>query len=294
MSISVTSKKKLDMPLCRYGAACSRKDCFYRHETKTPSRNIDQSDPNSEVCMAYLAGLCSFGDNCYNRHPSDVECESIIAKLGTKPCKYGPKCWTEGCLYNHDDPNSNGDLGADFRPTMVSAPVVVASGPVFRAEAVQEAPIISNLPSVKIPESVWRTYPDNVSVEAFNIDNAIERFAYVNSKAKPAPSIVDNEGCFVVDLHFQSTKSVMEVLGQIFPQCLRYLSADSGSRGNIWLITGSGKHVPRGSHQTRGGILYDTVLCAAIDLAAKHDWLDVSEGIVPGGGKGAIRLRHKR
>lgn len=288
------AKKKPDMPICRYGAACARKDCFYRHDTKSALKSSDVSDPNSEVCMAYLAGLCSFGDNCYNRHPSDADCETIIAKLGTKPCKYGSKCWTDGCLYNHDDPQEIVGAKSEVRNNYPSAPVVVASGPVFRAEAVQEAPIICNLPAVKIPESVWRTYPENVSVEAFNIENPIERFAYVNSKAKPAPSIVDNEGCFVVDLHFQSTKSVMEVLGQIFPQCLRYLSADSGSRGNIWLITGAGKHVPRGSHQTRGGILYDTVLGASIDLAAKHDWLDVSEGIVPGGGKGAIRLRHKR
>ena len=290
----MSTKKKAEMPVCRYGTACARKDCFYRHDAKSASKAIDHTDPSVEVCMAYLAGLCSFGDNCYNRHPTDAECETIIAKLGTKPCKYGSKCWTDGCLYNHDEPNQETSVKADFRAGHPSAPVVVASGPVFRAEAVQEAPIISNLPSVRIPESVWRNYSENVAVEAFNIENPIERFAYVNSKAKPAPSIVDNEGCFVVDLHFQSTKSVMEVLNQIFPQCLRYLSADSGSRGNIWLITGAGKHVPRGSHQSRGGVLYDTVLSAAIDLAAKHDWLDVSEGIVQGGGKGAIRLRHKR
>ena len=291
-SSRATPKKKSDMPLCRYGSACARKGCFYRHD-KNAAKNLDPLDPTVEICMAYLAGTCSFGDNCYNRHPSDAECENLIAKLATKPCKFGPKCWTDGCLYNHDDPDELRETDVS-RVKLPSAPVVVASGPVFRAESVQEAPTISNLPSVKIPPAVWRIYPDNIASEAFNIDNPIERFAYVNSKAKPAPSMVDNEGCFVVDLHFQSTKSVEVVLGQIFPQCLRYLSADSGSRGNIWVITGTGRHVPNGSHQQRGGVLYDTVLAAAIDLAAKHDWLDISEGIVPGGSKGAIRLRHKR
>jgi hypothetical protein len=171
---------------------------------------------------------------------------------------------------------------------------VVASGPVFRAESVQEVPTISNLPSVKIPDCVWRSYPDNISSEAFGIENPIERFAYVNSKAKPAPSIVDNEGCFVLDLHFQSTKTVQVVLNQIFPQCIKYLSSDFGTTGNnIWLITGAGSSVPKG-HQARGGVLYDFVLTAVVDLAAKHDGLSVSEGIAPGGAKGAIRLSHKR
>jgi hypothetical protein len=147
---------------------------------------------------------------------------------------------------------------------------------------------------VKIPDSVWRTYPENIAIEAFAIDNPIQRFAFVNSKAKPAPSIVENEGCFVLDLHFQSTKTVETVLNQIFPQCIRYLSADFGTTGNnIWLITGTGSSVPKG-HQKRGGVLYESVLRAVIDLAAKHDWLEISEGIVPGGARGAIRLRHKR
>lgn len=285
------SSRKADAPICRYGTACSRKGCFYKHERKSPGKSIDPLDQSVEVCMSYLAGNCSFGDNCFNRHPSDQECDGIILKLRSKPCRFGPKCWTEGCLYNHD-------IVDDQNPPAVvpraSAPVVVASGPVFKADSVQEAPTISNLPSVKIPASVWRIYPDNIAEEAFAIDNPLERFAFVNSKAKPAPTLVENEGCFVLDLHFQSTKTVGTVLYQIFPQCMNYLSADSGSRGNIWLIVGTGRHVPTGSHQARGGILYDTVLRAVVDLATKYEWLDVSEGLAPGGAKGAIRLRHKR
>lgn len=283
--------KKVDTPVCRYGSACTRKGCFYKHEKRVLGKSVEPVDQSSEVCMSYLAGYCSFGDNCYNRHPSDAECEGIISKLGTKPCKFGPKCWTEGCLYNHDSPEESVQTPAVPRS---SAPVVVASGPVFKVDSVHEAPTISNLPSVKIPVSVWRTYPDNIAEEAFGIENPLERFAFVNSRAKSAPTVVENEGCFVLDLHFQSTKTVGTVLNQIFPQCMRYLSADEGSRGNIWLIVGTGRHVPNGSHQARGGVLYDAVLRSVVDMATKYEWLDVSEGIVPGGGKGAIRLRHKR
>jgi hypothetical protein len=291
MSLRSQSKNKIEVA-CRYGSACNRKGCFYKH-TRISPKTVDPSDPTVDICFAYLAGNCSFDTKCFNRHPSDSECEAIIEKLHSKPCRFGKNCYTEGCLYNHGDSVSDVKaVHATIRNP--SAPVVMASGPVFKAESVQEAPTISNIPSVKIPESVWRTYPENIAVEAFSIENPIERFAFVNSKAKQAPSIIDDEGCFVLDLHFQSTRTVETVLKQITPQCLRYLSADFGTKGNnIWLITGSGSSVPRG-HQAKGGVLYDTVLAAAIDLATKHDWLDVAEGIVPGGGKGAIRLRHKR
>ena len=285
-------KKKVDAPVCRYGSACTRKDCFYKHEIRSPRKPEDTLDPTAEICMAFLAGSCSFGDNCYNRHPLEAECEGLIAKLALKPCKFGPSCWTEGCLYNHD-PVSAQLPDRDFVARGPCAPVVLALGPVFKADVIQEIPTISNLPSTKIPDTVWRVYPDNIATEAFSIDDPIARFAYVNGKAKPAPSMVDSEGCFVIDLHFQSTKSVEVVLAQIFPQCIRYLSADSGIKGNIWLITGAGRHVPAG-HQSKGGILYDAVLSAVVDLSTRNPWLEVSEGVAPGGIRGAIRLRHKR
>lgn len=291
MSQKLATKQRIEIA-CKYGSACNRKGCFYKH-SKSPSRASDPLDPSIEICFAYLAGTCSFDTKCYNRHPSDEECETIIAKLAAKPCKFGRNCYTDGCLYNHDSGAQDPKIYESSIRTP-QAPVVMASGPIFKADSVQEIPTISNLPSVKIPECIWRTYPENVGGEAFAIENPLERFAFVNSRAKPAPSIVDNEGCFVLDLHFQSTKTVMTVLNQIFPQCIKYLSADFGTNGNnIWLITGSGSSVPKG-HQSRGGILYDTVLREVIDLATKHDGLEVSEGLAPNGAKGAIRLSHKR
>jgi hypothetical protein len=292
MSVKPGVKGRIEI-ICKYGAACNRKGCFYKH-TKSLNKSPDPLDPSVEICFSYLAGTCSFGPKCFNRHPSDEECENIVSKLGSKPCKFGRNCYTEGCLYNHES------ACLDSNPSSVPiakapvAPVVMASGPIFKAESVQEIPTISNLPVIKIPACVWRTYPENIAAEAFAIENPLERFAFVNSQAKAAPSIVDNEGCFVLDLHFQSTKTVFKVLEQIFPQCIKYLSADFGTNGNnIWLITGSGNSVPRG-HQVRGGVLYDTVLREVVDLATKHDGLDVSEAVAPNGVRGAIRLRQKR
>lgn len=291
MSQKSSSKTKVEVE-CRYGTACNRKGCFYKH-SKPRHRNNDSSESAGDICFAYLAGTCTFDSRCYNRHPNDDDCESIMAALKTKPCRFGRNCYTEGCLYSHGEA-VDGARSLDATIKTPQVPIVKASGPVFKDEGMGEVPTISNLRIVKIPESVWRTYPENIAVEAFGIENPIQRFAFVNSKAKPAPSIVDNEGCFVLDLHFQSTKTVELVLNQIFPQCLRYLSADFGTSGNnIWLVTGTGSSVPKG-HQVRGGVLYESVLKSVIDLATKHDWLEVSEGLVPGGARGAIRLRYKR
>lgn len=87
-------RQKVTEP-CKYGSACNRKDCIYSH---------DVADTQSEnaPCMAYLAGLCTFTKGCRRRHPPDDECERLRTKYGNLPCRYGPDCHTEGCLYNHD------------------------------------------------------------------------------------------------------------------------------------------------------------------------------------------------
>jgi hypothetical protein len=52
--------------------------------------------------MAYLAGICKFdAKSCLKRHPDDAECEQLIAKYSSKACRFGDKCKTKGCLYQH-------------------------------------------------------------------------------------------------------------------------------------------------------------------------------------------------
>ena len=48
-----------------------------------------------------MAGLCTYGHRCINRHPSQAEADAVRATYKEKTCSYGDDCQTEGCLYWH-------------------------------------------------------------------------------------------------------------------------------------------------------------------------------------------------
>ena len=56
----------------------------------------------------------------------------------------------------------------------------------------------------------------------------------------------------VIDLHFQSIKSFPIVLSAILPEKFRDF-------GEVWVVTGSGHHVSRNTHQKGGGVLESAV-----------------------------------
>lgn len=92
------------MPMCNYGAACTRRDCVYRHPPK--GSECMRSD---EVCKAFLAGACLYGSKCYCIHPDEDEAERLRQKYAGTPCRWGEECRTQHCLYAHpsdfyDDP----------------------------------------------------------------------------------------------------------------------------------------------------------------------------------------------
>lgn len=92
------------MPMCNYGAACTRRDCVYRHPPKG-----SESMRSDEVCKAFLAGACLYGSKCYCIHPDEDEAERLRQKYAGTPCRWGEECRTQHCLYAHpsdfyDDP----------------------------------------------------------------------------------------------------------------------------------------------------------------------------------------------
>lgn len=48
-----------------------------------------------------MAGLCTYGQRCLNRHPAQAEADAVRATYKEKVCSYGDDCQTEGCLYWH-------------------------------------------------------------------------------------------------------------------------------------------------------------------------------------------------
>lgn len=91
---------------------------------------------------------------------------------------------------------------------------------------------------VKIPQDLWNPHV-NRNASAFHITSPLERFKEVSK------TVSRND---VIDLHFQSTKTFAVVLGTILPHKLR-------ENGEAWIVTGSGHHVARQTHQKGGGAL---------------------------------------
>ena len=272
-------KKPVDMPVCKYASACSRKDCVFRHP---PAKKAPESDPQAaEVCMPFLADMCAFGSDCHNKHPSPSECEKIRAGFLTKWCRFGSTCKTKGCLYRHPNPTALLDL----EPKRPAAPTILATGPVYRHTS-PTPPLSPKYEVVPIPIGIYVNYDEAIASHAFAIKDPIERFGYVNSQH--SQFAFHSDEWFVLDLHFQSTRSVQLVLEQVIPQCLEYLETCQDKE--IWLITGAGNHVPIKSHQVQGGVLFDAVLEAC--LGAKHD-LCVRAGVDTKGNKSAVCIRKK-
>jgi hypothetical protein len=127
--------------------------------------------------------------------------------------------------------------------------------------------------TVVIPKEVW--LPTTANADCFHLyPNPIERFKAVNNHHKSylasvaiplsfdnyningintgsSPNIKDKVA--VLDVHFQSAKTIAPVLN-------RFLAPALKKNDEVWIITGSGHHVAVG-HQRRegGGVLFNAV-----------------------------------
>ena len=94
--VAGAAKKGVRMPICDYGAACTRKGCVYRHPPKTAA-----PPEAEEVCKPFLAGSCQFGSCCRNFHPPPDEVGAWCRKYATTACRYGEDCRNQSCLFWH-------------------------------------------------------------------------------------------------------------------------------------------------------------------------------------------------
>eukprot|EP00439_Symbiodinium_sp_Y106_P048266 s3519_g6.t1 len=120
-------KAKIQVPDCRYGAACTRRDCVFKHPPK-PAKSVRQSAPSEKsdkVCFAFVAGKCAFGRQCHDKHPDEASCQSIKERYGKIDCQWGRGCRTDGCLYRHP---SDEPVGPALRLEMKPQPAVYAAG----------------------------------------------------------------------------------------------------------------------------------------------------------------------
>ena len=118
-------KAKVQIPDCRYGAACTRRDCVYKHPpkpAKSAARPIEKSD---KICFAFVAGKCAFGRQCHDKHPDEASCQTIKERYSKIDCQWGRGCRTDGCLYRHP---SDEIIGPALKLETKPQPAVYAKG----------------------------------------------------------------------------------------------------------------------------------------------------------------------
>ncbi|CAE7192894.1 unnamed protein product [Symbiodinium natans] len=117
-------KAKIQVPDCRYGAACTRRDCVFKHPPK-PAKSARPVEKSDKVCFAFVAGKCAFGRQCHDKHPDEASCQSIKERYGKIDCQWGRGCRTDGCLYRHPSDEKVGPaLTLEAKPQ----PAVYAQG----------------------------------------------------------------------------------------------------------------------------------------------------------------------
>lgn len=244
------------MPLCSYGAACTRKDCIYRHD-----RTKMSEDKSDRVCLPHLAGTCPYGQRCRNVHLNDDESAAMRLKFKSKPCVYGASCKTASCLFLHPWEQAEQAMEAmalnshkienltDFgghaqsvaREASISgAQTVVAPSPAVPMPPHWAARCADMSPQVVVmPQELWvdSTARD---ASAFEVADPLERAALVARQGQLSDQ--------VIDLHFQSANTFSTVLDALLLERLTKL-------GPIWIVTGAlapGTRPPgaEGSHRS--------------------------------------------
>lgn len=126
----------------------------------------------------------------------------------------------------------------------------------------------------RIPLDLWT--PDySRDSSMFHITDPVERYREV-TQSNPH----NRED--VIDLHFQSLKTFPLVLNEVLDEKLK------NNNGEVWIVTGSGHHVNRKSHQKTGGVLESAV----------YKWLvnqgyNILKGRDKNGHSGAVLVKEK-
>ena len=129
---------------------------------------------------------------------------------------------------------------------------------------------------VRIPVALWLPDVSRTAADtAFRIAEPLARFEEVNrpyavrmASSGPLPLSLPASGASggaaagaaIVDLHYQSVRTVRTVLDRVLPARLE-------RHPEVWLVTGTGHHVAHGSHQRteEGGVLRGAVEAYLLD-----------------------------
>jgi hypothetical protein len=98
--------------VCKFGAKCFRKDCYFAH----PERVAKEEKPAQKKVADCKYGAKCFRKDCYFVHPAKEEekkeeekvVAAVVPPVATTPaqkkvadCKYGVKCFRKDCYFSH-------------------------------------------------------------------------------------------------------------------------------------------------------------------------------------------------
>lgn len=289
-------------PICRHllGAGCYRSDCQYSHAVQ------------QHTCLFWMRGRCGKGGTCRFLHGFHEKLlESVLLEqqqqqqIGegvgdtlsystTTPYhnnSYEDLSPLMSGVYDSKIINNNTNPDAPSKSFASVAlkgctPTPSSSSNHFTdppgAAAVATASISKStsssqpvsLPTVKIPEDLWNPH-ENRDSSAFYIADPIERYNVVMQQTTHP---VEN----ILDLHFQSTKTFGIVLETILPDLLNRF-------GSVWIVTGTGHHVGKRTHQKGGGALESAV----IQWLLQHHYTQVYRGRDRSGQSGAVLVKRR-
>lgn len=239
ISQQVIQKARSAPPVCRFllNEGCYRSDCPYNH------------DVDSHTCIFWMRGRCGKDETCRFLHgfADAVVSEAKISCYGC-PIPVSPSNRNTGFVNNLMSPSIKNNFGDDININSYAGAALKGKDAVIIQPESAEFPSLSaksgkNSKTVKIPENLWNPHQFQNSA-AFQIADPILRYQEVAKRVKRSD---------VMDLHFQSTKTVGHVLSSILPQKLK-------GYPEIWVVTGTGHHVGYNTHQKNGGVLEDSVI----------------------------------
>ncbi len=134
-----------------------------------------------------------------------------------------------------NDLSLNGISFADqaAKPAQVSQPQTGYRGPSLNGGAKPT--------SVKVPREIWVPLRN---ARVFEVQDPLERYRMVAA---------NHDRRDVVDLHFQSSRTAPVVLQHVLDTAIR------ANPSGVWVVTGSGHHAPRNSHQQKKASLFNFV-----------------------------------
>jgi Smr domain len=244
-----------DVPICRdflVHNACYRSDCPFSH---VPSEH--------HTCVFWLKSYCAKGAACRFLHNFS---DRLIQSLPQQQQRSSSQQQQQQQQYPNANPPlplhpaaaANPDLRFPTEESSTSFATIAQQNYIPQQHFVEPPEQQPGTPkptqptnninkkkirSIPIPREIWNV-TENRDAAMFTIENPLERYAAVQRQ---------NPRDTVMDLHYQSLKTFPIVLETLLDGLLE-------QHGGIWIVTGTGHHVGRRTHQKSGGALEAAVM----------------------------------